>query len=492
MSEAMKASENSENSEAASAEGSKTSEQVKLAKEKPPKIKVKAAVDVSEAVKVSANARTEVVAKPEKPNKADLVNVAKAKLPKVKDQEIATRLKKAGLEPRKMLDFAKVQQRWRYPVNLRYFLIVATFMLFVAVPSAIVSVYMIFFASDQYHSSASFAVRNTSSTAGATDLLGMVMQSGADTTVSNSYILIDYLKSQPFLEAVMKEFDLNRIYSNGDWDWYFRMGTDLPVEAKLSYWESRIDTKFDQASGIIVVDVLAFTPEDARNIMEFIVQKSEDLINNLSETARRQAIRSAQESVATAEVRLRTVRRQILNYRETAQEISPEDNAKLAFQMIGELESQITTKQTTLKTLEGYLDPKSPRMTMLKQEIKGLQRQLDTERQRLGGGANSVAAAAATNASSDNSIPYRIGNYSDLELEKQFAEEYYTTALAGLEKAKAEAAAKELYLATFIPPTLPQHAQYPQRGIYILCTFLLLFGIWLIGVLTFYNIRDRT
>ncbi|WP_346913526.1 RkpR, polysaccharide export protein [uncultured Roseibium sp.] len=442
---------------------------------------------MSKPLKTARKAETAVV---DGPGQTKLINIANVKPPEPSHREITARLKRSGLDPRKMLDFAKRQKRWGYPRNLRYFIMVATFVLFVAVPSAVVSVYMIFFASDQYQSSASFAVRNSSSTGGATDLLGLVMQSGADTTVSNSYILNDYLQSQPFLEDVMNNFDMDRIYSSSDWDWWFRMGTDLPVEAKLKYWKSKIETKYDQASGIIVVDLIAFTPEDAQNIMAFIVQKSEDLINNLSESARRQSLKSAQESLATAEVRLRTVRRQLLTYRETAQEISPEDNAKLAFQMIGELESQITTKQTTLKTLDGYLDPKSPRMAMLRQEIKGLQKQLDTERQRLGGGANAPAAAA--DSSTDNSIPYRIGSYSDLELEKQFAEEYYTTALAGLEKAKAEAAARELYLATFIPPTLPQYAQYPKRFIYIICTFLLLAGIWLFGALTFYNIRDRT
>ncbi len=444
---------------------------------------------MSQALKTARKVETSAV-DGSKPTK--LINIANVKPPEPSHREITARLKRSGLDPRKMLDFAKGHKRWRYPRNLRYFMMVATFILFVAVPSAVVSVYMIFFASDQYQSSAAFAVRNSSSTGGATDLLGLVMQSGADTTVSNSYILNDYLQSQPFLEDVMNHFDLDRIYASSDWDWWFRMGADLPVEAKLKYWKSKIETKYDQASGIIVVDLLAFTPEDARNILAYIVQKSEDLINNLSESARRQSLKSAQESLATAEVRLRTVRRQMLNYRETAQEISPEDNAKLAFQMIGELESQITTKQTTLKTLDGYLDPKSPRMAMLKQEIKGLKRQLDTERLRLGGGANAPAATAVDGSSADNSIPYRIGSYSDLELEKQFAEEYYTTALAGLEKAKAEAAAKELYLATFIPPTLPQYAQYPKRFIYIICTFLLLLGIWTFGALTFYNIRDRT
>ena len=403
-------------------------------------------------------------------------------------KEISARLKRSGLDPQRMLNFRKVRQRWKYPKNLRHFMILMSFVLLVALPSAVISFYMIFIASDQYSSSASFAVRSSNSTA-PMDLLGVVMQSGADTTTSSSYILNDYLTSQTFFEDISKHFDLNRIYSDSNWDWYFRMSPDLPVEREVKYWKSRIETKYDQASGIFVVDVLAFTPEDATSLMQYIVKKSEELINNLSEKARRQAVASAQETVATAEVRLRTVRRELLNYREKAQEVSPEENAKLAYEMIGELEKMIATKEATMKTLQGYLDKNSPRITMLSQEVQALQNQLGKERKRLGGG-NTVKLNSAE-AGGDNSISQRIGSYSDLVLEQGFAEQYYTTALAGLEKARADAASKELYLATFVTPTRSEEAQYPGRFTYSICAFLLLFGIWSISVLTFYNLSDR-
>lgn len=403
-------------------------------------------------------------------------------------KEIAARLKKSGLDPHRMLDFRRVRQHWKYPKNLRYFILLMSFLLFVVLPSIVVSFYMVFIASDQYNSTASFAVRS-SNAAAPMDLLGVVMQSGADTTTSSSYILNDYLTSQTFFEDISKHFDIDNIYASSRWDWYFRMSPDISVERKVKYWKSRIEAKYDQASGIFVVDVRAFTPEDASNLMQYIVKKSEELINNLSDKARRRAIASAQETVASAEVRLRTVRRHLLDYRERTQEVSPEDNAKLAYKMIGELEKMITTNEATLKTLQGYLDENSPRITMLQNSIQALRNQLGEERKRLGGGATTVQNSGSIN--NDNSISQRIGSYSEMVLEQEFAEQYYTTALAGLEKARAEAASKELYLATFVTPTLSEEAQYPSRYTYSICAFLLLLGIWSISVLTFYNMSDR-
>jgi capsular polysaccharide transport system permease protein len=404
-------------------------------------------------------------------------------------REIAARLKRSGLDPQRMLNFKNVRQRWRYPSNIKYFMILSSFILFVALPSVVISFYMIFVASDQYSSSASFAVRSSSSAA-PTDILGVVMQTSADSTTSSSYILNDYLTSQTFFEDISRHFDINRIYSNPQWDWYFRMGPDLPIERKVKYWKSRIETIYDGTSGIFTVDELAFAPEDATALAKYIVKKSEELINNLSEKARRETMVSAQETVAMAEVRLRTVRRKLLDYREKAQEISPEENAKLAYELIGELDKSITAKEATMNTLLGFLDRDSPRITMLRQEIDTLKVQLSDERKRLGSGKPTAAQNIGEN-NNDNSISHRIRSYSNLALEQEFAEQYYTSALAGLEKARAEAASKSLYLAIFVTPTLSEEAQYPSRYTYSICSFLLLLGIWCVSVLTFYNLSDR-
>jgi len=79
-----------------------------------------------------------------------------------------------------------------------------------------------------------------------------------------------------------------------------------------------------------------------------------------------------------------------------------------------------------------------------------------------------------------------------LALEEEFAQALFTTSLAGLEQARKDADSKHLYLATFIQPTLSDAAQYPQRFIYSFTVFLLLAAFWVVVVLMYYNVRDRT
>jgi capsular polysaccharide transport system permease protein len=415
---------------------------------------------------------------------SNLVDIRKAK---IKAKNSLQKLKKTALDQDKFLDGEALKNGKKNLRLLRYKIILASLFLGVIIPSLLTSIYMIFIASDQFHSTASFAVRSASGPA-PTDILGVVMQSGADTTVSNSYILNDYLESQSFFEELSNQFDLNQIYANTDYDWFFRMGEGKSLERNLAYWQSRIDNKFDQLSGILVVEVITFTPKEAQAIMQFIVKKSEKLINDLSKTAHDRAIASAQKTVASAELRLKTVRSALLKYREGTQEVSPEEDAKLTYKIIGELHGMIVEKEALLGTLVGYLDENSPRVRIASDEIEVLKKKLELERQRLGSGG--VATEQNTRLSNEN-LPQRILSYSDLYLEQEFAEQYYTTALAGLEKARAEASNKEMYLATFINPTLSHEAQYPKRFTYIFTVFLVLLGIWSVSILSYYNMSDR-
>jgi capsular polysaccharide transport system permease protein len=78
-----------------------------------------------------------------------------------------------------------------------------------------------------------------------------------------------------------------------------------------------------------------------------------------------------------------------------------------------------------------------------------------------------------------------------LETEREFAERAYTAALGSLEKARIEANNRQRYLALFIEPTLSQLAQYPARLVNALLVILGLLFAWGVGVMSYYNIRDR-
>lgn len=408
--------------------------------------------------------------------------------PARKDISLVERLRKKGLDPQKLLDLALPATTAKSVTKFRHRLIYIGFLFLVVLPSAAFSAYMFFWASDQYHSTTAFAVRSSDPVA-ATEILGMVMGgTGSESTTSNSYIVTDYIQSQAIIEELSSELDLQGIFNKEGADWLFRMGAGLPVEDQLDYWNRMVDVSFDSTSGVIYLEVRSFEPQNSVEIASAVLERSERLVNQLSEANRRQTVRYAEESVARAEARLKVIRKQMLAYREKTQEVSPEANAEIAAEMIAALDQERATRQAEMTTLKSYLDDGSPKIRMLHKQIEALENEIEQVRQRLGSG---VSAGNPIGDRRDN-LSLRLADYSELAVEEEFAQQLYVTSLAGLEQARQDADSKSLYLATFIQPTLSEKAQYPGRFLYSLAVFLMLAGFWCVGVLMYYNIRDRT
>lgn len=411
----------------------------------------------------------------------------KGELQRPKEKPLIDRLKKSGLDPQKLLDLALPKNRKLAATKSRHRIMILGYIFLAFLPAAAFAGYMFFWASDQYHSTVAFAVRSSNSTSG-TDILGMMLDSGGESTTSNSYILNDYLQSQTIVEELDKTIDFDAVYNNEHADWLFGMGSELSIEGKLAYWKEMVNVTFDATSGVIYSEVRSFNPADSVVIAEAILERSEQLVNKLSRANRRQSLRYAEETVARAEARLKAIRLQMLAYRDETQEVSPQDNARLAMELIAQMDQVVVEKKTEMNALLTYLDDNSPRIRLLKREISALSSQIEAERQRLGIGKSDQDAPVSTR----DRLSLRIADFTELKLEEEFAQQFYTTALAGLEKARQDADKNTMYLATFIEPTLSEEAQYPHRFLYSLGFFLAISGLWAVGVLLYYNIRDRT
>ncbi len=375
---------------------------------------------------------------------------------------------------------------WLSSIRLRHAMIIGSFVAFVAIPATLASAYMIFVAADQYHSSASFSVRSIEA-AGTPDILGMFSQASTGNTLSDSYILMDFVRSERMLAEVEKNFDLEKIYAARGLDYFYGMAAGMPLESKLEYWRSMIDINFDHASGIMQLQVKAFDPQQSQEIATFVIKQSEALINDLSASARDGVLRAAQDEVHRAESRLAKARTGVRQYRDASQEVNPVEGAKLAAQLIGGLEAQLVQMNADLATAKTQMSDDTPRMRVLKVRIASVEEQLASERQRLGSGN---ADGQSSDANGD--VAGRIQKYEILETEREFAERAYTVSLGSLEKARIDASNKQRYLAVFIEPTLSQLAQYPAR---FLNSFLVALGLlfaWAVFVMGYYNIRDRT
>jgi capsular polysaccharide transport system permease protein len=370
----------------------------------------------------------------------------------------------------------------------RHVVIACSFLAIVAVPAILTSFYMAFIAADQYHSSASFSVRSIDS-AQPSDILGMFTQASGGSTISDSYVLLDFIRSERMVQAVDEAFGIDSVFAPRGMDYFYGVSRRLPIEDKLAFWRRMVSVNFDHTSGIMVLEVKAFEPDDSQRVASFVIAQSEKLVNDLSLSARNEVLKVAQSEVRTAEERLSTARIALRVYRDSSQEADPVEGAKLATQLVAGLEQQLVQFKTELSTALRQMGEDTPRVRVMRSQITSLEKQIAQEKQRFGSGA--VGKQARNTTGDPQGVAGRILQYETLETDREFAERAYTSALGGLEKARIEASAKQRYLAVFIKPTLSELAQYPSR---IWNSILVLLGtlvVWGIGVMGYYNIRDR-
>ncbi|MEE4279698.1 MAG: hypothetical protein V2I82_14625, partial [Halieaceae bacterium] len=180
------------------------------------------------------------------------------------------------------------------------------------------------------------------------------------------------------------------------------------------------------------------------------------------------------------------IRREIRVFRDTEQELDPTLNAQASMGLMAELQQQRAQAQVELDSYLSLVGPRGPRAPALRQRIDSLEQRIAQERQRLGTGATGTVPTGESRLFAD-----LMGDYEELVVEREFAENTYVSALASFEQAQVEARRQTRFLSPHIRPTRSVDPQYPQRALLSLGAFVLLTVAWAVLALIAYNVRDR-
>lgn len=370
-----------------------------------------------------------------------------------------------------------------------------SFLLMVALPTLLAALYYGFVVSNQYVSEFRFAVRSQdfapAGSSAASTALGAAARAGGFT---DNFLVVDYLSSRQAVEDLLKTVDLRAMYARAGVDRLSRLGSEETMEGLVSYWQSMIDASFDLATGLALVRVRAFTPEDAHTIAARLVTQSETLINDISARARRDAVKFAEADVSRAEDRLRGARLALRQFRDLEQTPDAARTAGGTLELAMKLRGELAGLQSQLASLRSYMDANAPTVKVLESRIAATGKQIATIEREIGKGggtASAPAPAGTTTAGGPPVLSDVLSNYEDVDLSRQFAEKYYETTLSALELARSEAAAQQTYVATYVQPALAQASQYPRRGVSILIVLLAAGALWFISVMVFFSIRDH-
>jgi capsular polysaccharide transport system permease protein len=409
---------------------------------------------------------------------------------------VAARVQAAGPAPRpaaapsakrgEVLEYPAVTEARAAPrarSRPRHRAAVLSFLLAVAIPTVAAFGYLYLVAADQYASRVAFSIRSQEN-ASPISFLGALSQT-VSVGGTDAEIVYEFIRSQKMVEAATAALPLAEIFNRPRADVVFRLGEDRPVEDVVDYWNSMTSVSFDGATGLVRFEARAFDPESAHQIARFVLQESSRIINEISLQAREDAVSVARSVLDAAEDRLRDARRAIRTFRDAEQELDPSENARASLGLMASLREQLATAQIELDSYLTLVGPRGPRVSVLRQRIESLEQRIAEERRRLGAGAG-VAAQGDGRVFSD-----LMGDYEELSVDLEFAQNAYVSALASFEQAQVEARRQHRFLAPHIEPTLSMEAQYPRRALIGLGVFIVLTVAWSVLLLIAYNVRDR-
>lgn len=360
----------------------------------------------------------------------------------------------------------------------RHYGVFFSFLIIVVAPIALAAWYLQARAADQYISRAGFSVRAQEPVTqmGLFEGLGAIGNSAAtDTDILNAFI-----RSQEMVELIDARLDLRSRFSLPSNDPVFAFDAAAPVEDLARFWQSMVAVQYDAGTGLIELEVRAFTPEDAADIAQEILDQSSVMINRLSAIARDDATGYARAERDTAIARLKNARQALTEFRATTQMIDPQADIQ------GHMTVLIALQQTLAETyiqhdlLAETSRADDPRLVNLARELSVIEARIDAERRKFGLGSEQEGAFSQT-----------LAEFEELRVDLEFAQSAYLSALAGYDAALREAQQQSRYLAAYVNPTLPERPEYPQKAMMLGLVALFCGLIWGMLCLVYYSLRDR-
>lgn len=358
-------------------------------------------------------------------------------------------------------------------------LMVAFFAIFV-LPTLASAIYLFAIADDQYHSTVGFSIQKKDETSPVELLGGITSLAGSAT--SDADILYEYIRSQEMVETVDERLDLRKIYSKPEFDPVFAFSSDKMIEDLIDYWQRVVRLNYDTATGLMELEVLAFTPEDATAVTQAIFEESSRLINEISDVAREDITRYADEELEIAVERLKVARQAVTEFRSRTQIVDPSADIQGQMGLLNTLQAQLAEALIDMDILADNTRTGDSRLDQAKTRIDVIRARIAEERNKLG---------VSDTSGREGSYATLVSEYERLIVDREFAEASYTAALAGYDAALSDARQQNRYLAAYIKPTKAQSSQYPRRYAIVALIGLFSFLMWSISALVYYSIRDR-
>lgn len=351
------------------------------------------------------------------------------------------------------------------------------FFVFVLIPFAIALFHNIFLATDRYASTAKLVVKQSK---GSSNALGLSLLGAASSSYRDAMLVEEYVYSMEMFEHLDRNMNLINHYKSSSgtdlmvryWPWYTK-------ESGLEYYSNLLTTHFDHESEILTIEIQAFNPQYASQLMLEIIKKSETFINNIGQNLAQQQVTFFEGELQRERQRMRDAKNQMLDFQEKNNILEPQAQSQAAVGIVNELKAKKTRLEAERSTLLGYMSQNASEVKAIENRISAIDKQLEGEHREFAG-------------SNPSSLSNLTAQFRDYQLDYAFAEDAYKIALKSVETARVETYQKKNFLATVEKPFQAEISQYPEKTKNLFLTFIVLMAVYGIAVISFEIIKENS
>lgn len=341
------------------------------------------------------------------------------------------------------------------------------FLLFVIVPTALTGWYVTNIATPLYEarSVVTIAKPGGQTEPGFPGVLGMPLSQG---NLNEAFMAKEFIDSEEMIRLMEEQEGLITYLSDPQIDPLQRLrylpGLQVGPD---SYYHRYVRSAVNIQTGLLTLYVNARTPEDAQRFSVAILKLAEAKVRALSRALFQEQISENEAAVERARKALEDARSDLIELQISSGYANPEERIAEVYKIISALEAELLllNREMDNAVLVGYSD--SPQMKTLIEKEKALQSRIQQQRDRLILGTDGHEPLNKVLASFEFAV-----------VQKEIAEQTWTTALAALETARSSAALGLSQFQIVVPPNVSFTAKRPNRIKTTLLAFLMFFGLF--------------
>lgn len=312
----------------------------------------------------------------------------------------------------------------------------------------LVSFYWFFWAEERYVSRAT-VVLESPQVATPEFSLSSLMGGGSGNT-HDLLLLREHLLSVDMLRLLDEQLDIRQHY-NEHGDIFAKLrDPNVPIEDLHKYYLRRVEVELDEYAGVLNIHVQGYTPEFARDMAALLLEAGENHMNTMGHRLAEEQVRFLEQQMIRLEDRFRDTRNELLEFQNEYGLVSPTSTVESINQVVATLEGDLARLQAQRNALASFQSSQSAELRQVERSITALRDQIVEQRDRL---------AQATG----DSLNRVSAEYETLELQAQFAQETYSSALAALENTRLEAARQLKQVSVLQSPLFPEYPTEPNR-----------------------------